>query len=44
MDPKTPQQLALILLNRLVDLEAERNAMAGILLHVKTQHGEPLDW
>jgi hypothetical protein len=44
MDAKNLRQLALDLLDRLTHLEAERNAMAGILIHVKARSGEPLDW
>ena len=40
----TNQQIALNLLDRLIQLDAERNAMAGILVHVKTQYNLPLDW
>ena len=44
MDAKNLRQLALDLLDRLTHLEAERNAMAGILIHVKTQYRAPLNW
>jgi hypothetical protein len=44
MNEKPNRELALELLQRLIDLEAERLAMAGILILAKTQDGQPLDW
>jgi hypothetical protein len=43
-DPETTKKLVLALIDRLIDLETERIAMAGILQNVKTQYSLPLDW